>query len=157
MPIVKVETFVKAPIDVCFDAARNIDIHTKTVWKHTRERAIAGVTSGVIDFNETVTFEATHFGIRQTLTSKIVAYDRPYLFVDEMQKGAFKHLKHIHEFIEVDSGTMLVDTLDFSAPYGLIGKIFDQMVLKHYMKKFIEDRNEQLKELIEDRFSFNRS
>ncbi len=148
MPIIVVETFVAAPIEQCFDMARDIDIHTKTVWKHTRERAVAGVTSGMIGFEETVTFEATHFW-RQRLTSKIVAYDRPYLFVDEMQKGVFKRLKHIHEFIEVEGGTILKDTLDFVAPFGPLGWIADQFVLRFYMKRFILARNRKLKKLLE--------
>lgn len=148
MPVVVVETFVAAPIERCYDMARDIDIHTQTVWKHTRERAVDGVTSGMIGFGETVTFEATHFW-RQRLTSKIVEYDRPYRFVDEMQKGSFKRLKHIHDFIEVEGGTLLTDTLDFAAPLGPLGWIANQFVLKHYMKRFILARNRELKKLLE--------
>lgn len=80
-------TRIHAPIERCFDIARDIDVHTRTVWKHTQERAIAGVTSGMIGPGDTVTFEAVHFGVRQTLTSRITAYDRPYLFVDQMERG----------------------------------------------------------------------
>lgn len=150
MPVmITIETFVAAPIEKCFDLARDIDIHTQTVWKHTRERAVAGVTSGMINYGETVTFEATHFGVRQRLTSKITEFNRPYLFVDEMQRGAFKRLKHIHEFIEVEGGTILKDTLDFAAPLGPLGWIADQFVLKHYMKRFIHARNEELKKIAE--------
>ncbi len=150
MPVlISVETFVAAPIEKCFDLARDIDIHTQTVWKHTREKAVAGVTTGMINYGETVTFEATHFGIRQRLTSKITEYNRPYLFVDEMQRGAFKRLKHIHEFIEVEGGTILKDTLDFAAPLGPLGWIADHFVLKYYMKRFIEARNEELKKIAE--------
>lgn len=148
MPIVTVETYVAAPIELCFDLARDIDVHTQTVWKFTRERAVAGVTKGRIGYGETVTFEATHFW-RQRLTSKIVEYERPYRFVDEMQKGSFKRLKHIHEFYEVEGGTLLRDTLDFQAPLGILGWIADTFVLKHYMTKFIIDRNEQLKKIAE--------
>ena len=43
--------------------ARDIDVHTQTVWKHTKEKAIAGVTSGKINHDDTVTFEARHFGL----------------------------------------------------------------------------------------------
>lgn len=39
-------TKIYAPIEHCFDLARDIEVHTQTVWKHTRERAVAGVTSG---------------------------------------------------------------------------------------------------------------
>jgi ligand-binding SRPBCC domain-containing protein len=147
---IEVSIVVDAPLEKCFDLARDIDVHTKTVWKHTREKAIRGVTTGPIGINETVTFEATHFGIRQTLTSKIVEFNRPYLFVDEMQQGAFKYLRHVHEFEEYEGKTKMTDKLVFAAPYGVFGWLFEKLVLGRYMKKFIDDRNKQLKVLAEN-------
>jgi ligand-binding SRPBCC domain-containing protein len=149
MPIVIVETYVNSSIEKCFDAARDIDLHTKTVWSFTREQAIAGTTMGLIELGETVTFQATHFAIRQSLTSKIIEFNRPMLFIDKMQKGAFKSLKHIHEFIEHGDGTIMKDTLEFQSPYGIMGILFDTLVLKHYMKKFINDRNLNLKAILQ--------
>lgn len=146
---VKTQIFIQAPIEHCFDLARDIDVHTKTVWKHTRERAVAGVTSGRIQGGELVTFEATHFGVRQRLTSKITEYNAPYLFVDETQKGAFKSLEHIHLFERQGEGTLMKDILRFEAPLGVLGWIAERLVLKAYMTKFLEHRNEQLKQLAE--------
>lgn len=97
MIVVKTEIIIDSPIELCFDLARDIEIHRKTVWKHTREQAIEGVTTGKIGLNDFVTFQATHFGIRQKLT---LEYERLYKFVDQMMKGAFKSMKHIHEFAE---------------------------------------------------------
>ncbi|RAV08184.1 SRPBCC family protein [Paenibacillus contaminans] len=145
-----VETFVNAPIEICFDLARDIDVHTQTVWAHTKERAVAGRTKGLIELGETVTFEATHFGIRQRLTSKIVEFEYPVLFTDQMQKGAFAHLKHTHLFEKSGAnGTLMRDILEFGSPLGIIGRIFDYFVLENYMRRFIEARNEKLKELAE--------
>ncbi|MFX8875810.1 hypothetical protein ABTM97_19785, partial [Acinetobacter baumannii] len=76
-------------IEKCFDLARSIDLHQISTAE-TNEKAIAGKTNGLINLNETVTWEATHFGIRQKLTSKITKFDRPYHFRDEQVKGAFK-------------------------------------------------------------------
>jgi len=149
MQIVKVETYVNAGLEQCFDAARDIGLHQKTVWPHTFEEAIAGLTEGLIELNQTVTFRATHFRIRQNLTSKITDFQKPDRFTDSMQKGAFKSLKHIHEFKKQGKGTLMIDTLEFQSPYGFIGLIFDRLVLKKYMTKFIDDRNQQLKTLLE--------
>ncbi|MBD2863024.1 SRPBCC family protein [Paenibacillus oceani] len=149
MPIVHVEIVVRSDLESCFDASRDIGLHTKTVWKHTREQAVAGVTSGLIGYGETVTFEATHFGIRQRLTSKIVEFDRPYRFVDEMQKGAFAYLRHAHDFLEHPEGTLMKDTLEFHSPYGIIGKSFNFVVLERYMTRFLADRSRCLKEQME--------
>lgn len=155
MITVKTQIEISAPIQLCFDLARDIEIHTKTVWKHTRETAIKGVTSGPIGFGQSVTFEATHLFVRQKLTSKITEYKEPNLFVDEMQKGAFKSLKHIHEFIELDGKTLMSDTLYFEAPFGLLGRVVERIILEKYMKKFLEHRNNELKRLAEEKFEGN--
>lgn len=138
-----------APIELCFNLARDIDLHTKTVWKHTKERAVEGIVSGPIGPGQTVTFEATHFFIKQRLTSKITDYEEPYIFVDEMQKGTFKSLKHVHEFEDVEGKTKMVDTLYFEAPLGWLGEIVEKLILKKYMLKFLEHRNQELKEYAE--------
>lgn len=151
MITVKTRMEISAPIQHCFDLARDIDIHTKTVWKHTKEKAIRGVTAGPIGLGQTVTFEATHLFVRQRLTSKITEYREPYLFVDEMQKGAFKSLRHIHEFEALEGGTLMTDTLHFEAPFGIIGQAVEKLVLKKYMRNFLEHRNHQLKMVAEDR------
>lgn len=146
--IVRLETIIRAPAEVCFDAARDITLHEQTAG-HTGERAVAGVTSGLISLGETVTFEGRHFGISQRLTSKIVEFDPPHRFVDEMQEGAFKRMRHIHEFREVEGATLMVDTLDFASPLGPIGWIVDLIFLRSYMRGFVAKRNAELKRLIE--------
>lgn len=70
MPCIKIETTIHAPVQRCFDLSRSIDLHQISTIE-TKERAIAGKTSGLIGLNETVTWQAKHFGITQKLTSKI--------------------------------------------------------------------------------------
>lgn len=152
VPMIEVQTttMIHAPLERCFDAARSIDLHTQTVWKHTRERAIAGVTTGLIGAGESVTFEATHFGIRQRLTSRIVEFDRPFLFVDQMEKGAFESMRHEHSFEPWDEqATLMKDTLIFEAPLGVLGMIAERLVLRKYMHAFLESRNARLKKFLE--------
>lgn len=150
MITVKTEILINAPIDRCFDLARDIEIHTQTVWKHTKEKAIEGTIKGMINEGEYVTFQATHFLVRQKLTSRITEYKRPYYFIDEMVKGAFKSLKHEHTFEEHNERTMMKDTLVFEAPFGLLGWVTERIILKNYMKKFLEHRNRQLKIIAEN-------
>ncbi|MGZ4112889.1 MAG: SRPBCC family protein, partial [Tumebacillaceae bacterium] len=98
MPLIRQELYIHAPIDVCFDLARNVDVHTETTAQ-TRERVVGGVTRGLMELGDTVTWEATHFGIRQQLTAKITLLEKPHRFVDVMVKGAFHSFTHTHEFV----------------------------------------------------------
>jgi ligand-binding SRPBCC domain-containing protein len=143
------EITINAPIEYCFDAARDTEFHSKTVWRHTRERAIGGIVTGKIGEGQLVTFEARHFGITQTLTSKVVELRKPYIFVDEMQQGAFQYMRHTHLFEEVEGGTLMKDILQFSSPLGVIGRLFDRIVLERYMGAFVAYRQKKLKEMVE--------
>ncbi|WP_404810044.1 SRPBCC family protein [Metabacillus halosaccharovorans] len=142
--------FIYAPRDICFDVARDIDIHTEST-SQTNERAVGGVTSGLIGLNETVTWEAVHFGVKQNLTVRITEFDFPKRFVDEMEKGSFKRFYHVHEFIEKENGTLMLDTFDYTSPFGIIGRLADQLFLEQYMKEFLIKRNRYIKKIAEER------
>lgn len=152
MVIIRTEILISAPIHICFDLARNIDIHTQTVWKHTQERAVEGTIEGMISEGETVTFQARHFFIRQELTSKITEFKRPYYFTDQMIKGVFKSLRHEHFFEDRIEKTLMKDIMIFEAPLGIVGWIVERLILKRYMKQFLEHRNNQLKIIAEENF-----
>ncbi|MFD1738652.1 cell division protein [Bacillus salitolerans] len=148
MPIIIHRQMINAPIDLCFNLARNVDIHTKTTEK-TREKAVSGVTEGLLEVGDIVTWEATHFGIRQRLTAKVTFMVKPYKFIDVMLKGAFDSFTHTHEFKEVDGCTIMTDTFNYKSPLGPIGIIADKIFLERYMRKFIIDRALQLKKIAE--------
>jgi len=150
VPIIKTDMFIYAPRDICFNVARDIDIHTEST-SQTNERAVGGITSGLIGLNETVTWEAVHFGVKQNLTVRITEFDFPNRFVDEMEKGAFKRFYHVHEFIEKENGTLMLDTFDYTSPFGIIGRLADQLFLEQYMKEFLIKRNRYIKKIAEER------
>ena len=85
----------------------------------------------------------------QKLTSKIVRFERPYLFVDQQTKGIFKSMIHEHRFETTDSGVLMTDIFDFEAPLGLLGRIFSKFVLTAYLKKLLLRRNMIIKEYAE--------
>ena len=142
------ETFINAPIERVFDLARSIDLH-KLSTKGTKEDAIAGRITGLINLNETVTWRAKHFGIYQTLTVVVTQFERPNLFVDEMIKGAFAKLEHIHKFDQIGSGTKMTDFFEFASPLGILGRIAEALFLKAYMTRFLVRKNQELKFIAE--------
>src|SRR5688572_22231254 len=124
MPVIILNTLINAPIEVCFNLSRSIDLHTLST-EHTGEKAIAGKTMGLIGLHETVTWRAKHFGIWQQLTSRITAFQQPNFFVDEMAEGAFKSLWHEHRFAPTANGTLMTDTFRFESPFGIFGSLFN--------------------------------
>lgn len=116
---------------------------------HTNEKAVAGVTKGLINLGETVTWEATHFGIRQRLTSKITVCERPTKFGDTMVSGAFARFDHDHFFEEINGQTIMRDLFDYDSPLGILGNIADFLFLENYMKNLLIARNDLIKQVAE--------
>lgn len=140
---------ITAPVEVVFDLSRNISIHAEADKAHNL-RAIAGVTSGLINLNETVTWEAKHFGFRLNHTSKIIAMDSPHSFADEMVKGMFDHWHHLHKFETLEDGKIkMIDLVDYASPLCILGKIVDAVYLKNYMTKMLCEHNEHIKNVAE--------
>ncbi len=148
MPEIEIITEINAPIEICFDLARSIDLHKISTAK-TNEQAIDGKTSGLIELNEFVTWEAVHFGIKQKLTSKITAYERPHYFVDEQVNGAFRSFYHKHTFKQEKGFVIMKDYFEFHSPFGVFGKLVSKLYLTKYMERLLIERNRIIKEYAE--------
>ena len=142
------ELLIQAPSEVCFDLARSIDLHQYST-SQTGEKAVAGVTKGLINLGEEVTWRAKHFGIWQRLTSRITEMQRPHYFVDEMVSGAFSYFHHKHIFEVTSQGTVMTDTFVYGTPMGILGRLFDRLVLEKYMYQLLSERNRIIKEVAE--------
>ncbi len=148
MPVINLETSIMANRYIVFDLARSIDLQSKYVTS-SNEKAVAGRTGGLISLGESVTYRGKHLGVWQHLTSKITEFDRPHLFVDEMQKGAFKSMRHEHHFVATKEGTLMKDVFIFEAPLGFLGDLASRLFLKSYMTSFLENRNKIIKDFAE--------
>jgi ligand-binding SRPBCC domain-containing protein len=152
--IVRVETRIAAPPEVCFDLARDIGFHARE-QEARGEKAIAGRTSGLIELGETVTWRARHFGVWQTLTTKIVAFDRPRHFRDVVVDAggprarvhnAFARFAHDHFFEPEGDGTSMRDVLDFAAPLGPLGQLVSWVLLRSHLQELLVARANAIRE-----------
>jgi len=137
---ITVTTDIHAPIESCFDLARDIGFHQHSL-EHTHERAIAGRTDGLIELGESVTWEAKHLCLTRRMTVKITAMDRPTHFRDEQTGGPFKRFEHDHTFERIDENTTRMrDVVTFSSPFWLVGQSVDRVYLARYVKQMIQRR-----------------
>lgn len=148
MTVITLHTKIHSTVEEAFKLSLDIDFHKKTA-SQTNEEAIAGVTSGIIKHNETVTWRGKHFGVFLTHTSIISAYEASSYFVDEMIEGRFKSFRHQHYFEQKEDGVHMKDVITYQTPYGIFGKLFDKLLLKKHLTDFIENRNSILKKELE--------
>ncbi len=149
MQTIQIQIHIAAPPDRCFLLSLNIDLHKESTAQ-TSERAIAGVTHGLIGPNETVTWQGRHFGFMLTHETLISKYDRPHHFQDIMLRGMFKSFAHDHYFDPLPDGTTFMrDELRFAAPLGPLGWLAETLVLRRYLTGFLMERNQLIKAVAE--------
>jgi ligand-binding SRPBCC domain-containing protein len=121
-----------------FVVERDID----TVWKfHTNIKHLIVITPKIMGL-QILKSQSDIFqqGTEVWLSAKLVmkskwhskiTYIQPYEYLDEMITGRFKIWKHLHKFNRIDEKkTQVIDEIDFELPYGVVGKLFENYVLK---------------------------
>ena len=123
-------------------------MHVRSTFA-TSERAVAGKLSGLLELGDEVTWRARHFGVMQSLSTRITACEPPHHFQDVMLRGAFSRFTHDHYFDDANRGTAMRDVFDFDAPLGPLGRLAEWLFLTAYMTRFLETRNRELKAVAE--------
>jgi ligand-binding SRPBCC domain-containing protein len=143
-----VRTVVHATPGQVFAASLSIDDHLASMAT-SGEKAVGGVTGGRIGLGQSVTWRASHFGIRWTMTSQITELEEPDRFVDAQLRGPFKAFRHEHRFRPTENGTEMLDSITFQAPLGPLGWIAERVLLSWYLPHLIRQRNDYLKTSLE--------
>jgi ligand-binding SRPBCC domain-containing protein len=148
MTRVLLTTEIAAPPERCFDLSRSVTLHERSM-QHTGERAVGGVTQGLLALGDTVTWSARHFWVERKLTTRITEYQPYRRFIDEQTSGPFRSLRHVHEFDARPAGTVMRDDFTYTIPFGILGALFDFLVLRRYMLRLLETRNATIKQIAE--------
>jgi ligand-binding SRPBCC domain-containing protein len=147
---ITIETFIAAPAEVCFDLARDVEAHRRSAAFSGEQLVPPGKLSGVLELGDLVAFEGRHFAMRQRFVARITLVDRPRRFDDEMVKGIFRWLRHVHEFHPREDGTLMRDVLTWEAPLGPLGHLADWLFLRRHMTWFVRTKQGHLREMAEE-------
>ncbi|HSY70378.1 MAG TPA: SRPBCC family protein [Edaphobacter sp.] len=144
-------TIIEAPIERCFDLSRSVEVHL-VANIHSGEQALAvdGITSGLPELSQQVTWHAKHFGVWQNLTSKFTAMQYPTYFQATMVRGIFRSMQADHYFRSLPSGTTeMKDLFRVAAPLPLLGPLAETLFLRRYMLALLRERNAVIKQIAE--------
>lgn len=149
MRCIRLETVIATPMGDCFDLSLSVDAHSASMHA-SGERAVNGVTTGIMKLGDTVTWRARHFGLIFRMTSAITEYEYPCRFVDDQLRGPFRRWRHEHTFAARANGeTVMTDVVEFQSPLGPLGSLADRLVLDRYMRYLLRERNTWLKTVLE--------
>ncbi len=146
--MIRLATWIDAPVERCFLLSLSIDLHVASA-RSTRERAIGGVTSGLIGEGQTVTFRGRHFGVPWRHTGRIEELRPHSYFRDVMVAGAFRYFEHEHHFAAMDDGTRIRDDVRFEPRYGLLGWLATKLFVRRHLEQFLIERNAVIKRVAE--------
>jgi ligand-binding SRPBCC domain-containing protein len=142
VPHVHLVTEIAAPPQVCFDVARDVGVHLAA---SPSQQVVGGVSEGLLSLGDEVTWRARHFGVAWRMTSRIVEFEPPRRFVDEMQRGPFQRWRHQHSFEPTAAGTRMVDDVEYASPLGPLGVLVDAAVLARYMTRLLRRQNQHVR------------
>lgn len=147
--VIRKTTVIQAPRERCFDLSRSVEVHV-TSTSSSGERAVGGVTTGLMKLGDEVVWRARHLGLVQHLSTRITAFDPPRYFRDSLIRGVFSRIDHDH-FFEAgpDGATIMTDVFDFQTPLGLLGRLAERLFLAKYMDHLLSVRNEVIKRIAE--------
>ena len=145
MTRIVIETRIYAPIELCFDLARDVNAHRESAAFSSERVVPPGRTEGLLELGDLVAFEGDGgAGARSP-----PALDRPRRFDDQMVQGSFKWLRHFHEFESANGITTMRDTLEWEPPLGLVGRLADRLFLRRHMHWFVSTKQNGLKRMAE--------
>lgn len=79
-------------------------------------------------------------GIKLTWMSEITHVSDQEYFVDEQRIGPYKMWHHQHRITPIKGGVLMVDTVTYQPPFGLIGTIANTLIIKNQLNDIFEFR-----------------
>ena len=82
------------------------------------------------------------FNIPMRWVTEITHVKEPYYFVDEQRKGPYKLWHHQHFFEENEHGVLMRDIVTYEPPFGFIGQIANQLIIKNELNSIFKYRRQ---------------
>src|SRR5690348_7288302 len=73
-------------------------------------------------------------GVPMTWRSRIDRYAPPRSFEDVQLSGPYRSWHHRHTFSEVADGTLVQDEVTYELPFGMLGDIAHDLVVRHELE-----------------------
>ncbi len=73
--------------------------------------------------------------------------DRKF-FIDEQRKGPYSIWHHEHYFKEIEGGVEMIDKVEYKNPFGFIGRIANDLLVKRKLQKIFVFRYHKIEELL---------
>lgn len=146
--ILEREQFIPASIEEVFapfaDAA-NLQAITPP-WLHFR---IVSSLPEKVQTGARIAYWLRLHGMPIRWTTRIVAWNPPYQFVDVQTGGPFALWCHRHTFESVPGGTIARDRVEYRIGFGMAGRLMHRLLVRRDLDRIFAYRQEAILDLIE--------
>lgn len=83
-------------------------------------------------------------GIPAKWTTEIKHVEEPHYFIDEQLSGPYRLWHHEHWFEETDSGVKMTDEVNYSIPFGYLGRLANWLFVHRRVNAIFDYRFQAL-------------
>jgi ligand-binding SRPBCC domain-containing protein len=96
----------------------------------------------------TIAYRLRVRGLPVRWLTEIELWRPPYEFVDVQVKGPYKHWRHIHRFQESKEGTRIIDVVNYTLPFGPLGRLVHRLQVADDLDKIFDYRAHLVRTLL---------
>ena len=137
MPVLHLTNFVAAPIERVFDLSRNISIH-KIAFQKNKIWPVAGITSGLIKKDETVTWKMNYLFKTRMFRIKITKMNPFENFEEKTINNNLITFRHEHFFKSAQNGTIIIDKIDYQFKNRFLEILLSKVVSAFFEKNITQ-------------------
>ena len=79
--------------------------------------------------------------------TKIIEWNPPHGFVDLQVKGPYHLWRHMHQFRPEGEGTMMLDSLNYALPLGVLGTLAHSVKVRKDVEGIFDYRRQRIEEI----------
>jgi ligand-binding SRPBCC domain-containing protein len=83
------------------------------------------------------------------MTFEHFLYEPPHRFGERQLRGPFRKCQHIHEFLEVNGGTKIIDHIEVELPMWMGGALATRLFAARRLRRMFEYRQRAYRTLVE--------
>lgn len=148
MPLIHLTSMIHAPVERVFDLARSVSLH-KALMRKYRDGKVEGGTNGFMEIGDVIRWSRYYLGRKRTIEVKIRSMETPSAFGSILVRGSMASLRHEHFFKPIQNGTLLIDLLEYTPAFGLLGRWMDRRFIQPQLRKHLEKKNQLIKQYAE--------
>jgi len=143
MYVLRREQWIERPIDevfAFFADAHNLEQITPP-WVGFK---ILSMSTESIEEGTIIRYRLRLHGIPVHWQTNICQWNPPLSFVDEQTSGPYKKWRHTHTFEAHGSRTRMTDEVQYSLPFGILGRIVHLFKVRHDVVRIFDYRRQRI-------------